>query len=1013
MTKQFLLVLFVLLSVFGQTSNAERSMSGPFGNRPLSSRNVNDANAHKADVHTDADDGHVLEIQVDEAPIGANPYVDVRNYGVRALRYNSTPAIPGITANCTATSPKVPISSASTFENGDGIDLIGCGASNSMSTPLAPTGTPSLAAAPPGTGYVVSAPSSTTQTAYYKIVARDAGQGLTAASSEIKVTGPALGPTTLSVTGSAIASNNVITVTTATRLPEVLAVGAEVCINGTSNDAQYGGCQIITSVPNNTTFTYTGNQDTRAGASSVAATGGTLTYWACNHLGLPTPGTGVFQYAIYKGTTSGGETLIGVSMIADSGLSSDSSYMTWDDFGSPYTTVPNLPYFWPNTPSASTVPDTLVTTISSGAGTTTLTVANAPSNSQTGAAALFDNAPNFAAAYAAANSAKGMVYIPASSDFGAYYVTNSYLNLSSYGGIGTSVVGQMYLNDTMNVHSLHGDLTPAYLTTPSFSISSLTQFFVGHANPGILTNTGNFSGLAITVGGNCYNGMYVETGGFIPILTLENMAFIGGSSSDYCGVDYTQFTSYSASSAGVYMHGVLFSAQEQGQTPLFISKGVGEVNLIGPIMTSGRGFFFSPANAGQNILIDQQYESEGGIMPFVTVGGMSGQTGVSLKHVTLDTYGWPLVTNVGPGQASVSMEGSGLPSAGMAAVSGKPFVSISGLSTLSTLTTSNTTGGLGGLIYDGTYNTPQGINLYNQDILLGPNYSLFTASSQPAAPVCTTISGGPPYPGAGSYAFNYVPSYPGGGWGVLSATSNSCTVNGTSQQISVTVSSAVPGAVRYNWYLAPASNGILAKMAPSCGEVYTSLTVIYIGGNCGGFSLPSAPGGGPAGIVNGNMWAQDFILGATPAPTGVANSTKLYMDSTALWPSFKPNGNRAYLVPGISGPVINGHNLCADGTTGAYRDCLATQTIASGTATLGTSPIAARNCAAVVTIPAAAVATTDTVSYSFNAAPSGAYTMGLFIESYVRPGNINFLVCNPTTESLTPPRATLNWRITR
>jgi hypothetical protein len=1004
MTKQFLLVLFILLAVFGQTSNAERSMSGPFADQPVRSRNRNDANANKG------------EIQVDEARRGANPYVDVLNYGVRALTYNSAPAIPGITANCTARSPRVAISSASTFQNGDGVDLIGCGPSNSMSTPSAPTGKPSLAAAPPGTGYVVSAPSSTTQTVFYKIVARDAGQGLTAASPEITVTGPSLGPKTLSVSSSGIASNNIITVTTAARSPEVLAVGAEVCINGTSNDFQYGGCQIITSIPSDSSFTYTTNQDTRAGSSKVASTGGTLTYWPCNHLVLPTPCTGVFQYGIYKGTSSGGETLIGVSMVADSALSPDPSYMTWDDFGSPYTTLPNLPYFWPGTPPRAAVPDTLVTTISSGAGTTTLTVLNAPNNSQTGATALFDNAPNFATAYAAAQMAQGMVYIPASA-FNTFYVTNSYLDLHSYAGTGTSVVGQIYLNDTMNVHNLHGDLTPAYLATPSFAITSLTSIYDGRANPGILTTGGNFSGLVLSVGGNCYNGFFVESDGGIPVLTFENMAIISASSADYCGVDYTQFTVYTAgeSGSGVYIHKAQFSAQEQGQTPLFISKNVGEVNLIGPIMTNGRGFFFSASNTGTGILFDQQYESEGSIMPVVTLGGVSGAgtIGISLKHTVLDTVGWPAVTNVSNSQAYVSMESAGIPQAGMAVISGKPFTGVNGLSPLSAITTTNTTGGIGGLIYDGTFNNNQEITWNNQSILLGPNYSFFTAPTQPAAPVCTTISGGPPYPAAGSYAFNYYPVYANGGWGVLSATSNSCAVNGTSQQIHVTISPAVSGAVNYVWYVAPANNGNLAKMRPGCGSVYISTTVTYEGGNCGGFSLPSAPGGGPAGIVNGNMWAQDFILGATPAPTGVANATKLYMDSTALWPSFKPNGNKAYVIPGISGPVINGHNLCADGTTGAYRDCLTTPTIASGTATLRTSPITARNCAAVVTIPAAGVVTTDAVSYSFNAAPSGAYTNGLFIQSYVTPGNVNFLVCNLTTENLTPPGATLNWRVTR
>ena len=169
----------------------------------------------------------------------------------------------------------------------------------------------------------------------------------------------------------------------------------------------------------------------------------------------------------------------------------------------------------------------------------------------------------------------------------------------------------------------------------------------------------------------------------------------------------------------------------------------------------------------------------------------------------------------------------------------------------------------------------------------------------------------------------------------------------------------------------------LHTVASGCDPT-TALSVVMHGASCGPGSYALA-GGGPAGIVNGNMWAQDLILGATLAPTGVAQMARNSIwTARALWPAFKPNGNRAYVVPGISGPVINGHNLCADGTSGAYVDCLTTQTIASGTATLGTITIAAKTCATVVTTAATGVVTADAISYSFNAAPSGAYTSRSF-----------------------------------
>src|SRR5262249_40113665 len=180
------------------------------------------------------------------------------------------------------------------------------------------------------------------------------------------------------------------------------------------------------------------------------------------------------------------------------------------------------------------------------------------------------------------------------------------------------------------------------------------------------------------------------------------------------------------------------------------------------------------------------------------------------------------------------------------------------------------------------------------------------------------------------------------------------------------IPSAIPGAMGYVIF----RTGFEISTTGTCpNPLTTTLTSTWAGGICGP-SQPTLSGGGPAGIVNGNIWGQDFVLGATPAPTGVAKLTQFYMDSTALWPSFKPNGNRAVVIPGIDGPVINGHSLCANGTSGAYVDCLTTQTIASGTVSLGTSAIAAKTCAMVVTSAATGVVTADAISYSFNAAPS-------------------------------------------
>ena len=71
--------------------------------------------------------------------------VDATNYGVRAVSPFVAPAIAGITARINSGSSTASLSAASTFQNGDGVVIYGAGATNTMSTPAAPTVTPSVA----------------------------------------------------------------------------------------------------------------------------------------------------------------------------------------------------------------------------------------------------------------------------------------------------------------------------------------------------------------------------------------------------------------------------------------------------------------------------------------------------------------------------------------------------------------------------------------------------------------------------------------------------------------------------------------------------------------------------------------------------------------------------------------------------------------------------------------------------------------------------------------------------
>jgi hypothetical protein len=114
-------------------------------------------------------------------------------------------------------------------------------------------------------------------------------------------------------------------------------------------------------------------------------------------------------------------------------------------------------------------------------------------------------------------------------------------------------------------------------------------------------------------------------------------------------------------------------------------------------------------------------------------------------------------------------------------------------------------------------------------------------------------------------------------------------------------------------------------------------------------------------------------------------------------------------------PVING--LSFPKAAGA---AVVTQTVASGTAAMGTSAISAGSCAKVVTSTANGAATTDVVLFGFNGDPTtvngyGPSSRGQELKIYPYPASntANFKVCNLTSSSITPGALTLNWRVVR
>ncbi|HVW09830.1 MAG TPA: hypothetical protein VHC90_14675 [Bryobacteraceae bacterium] len=164
------------------------------------------------------------------------------------------------------------------------------------------------------------------------------------------------------------------------------------------------------------------------------------------------------------------------------------------------------------------------------------------------------------------------------------------------------------------------------------------------------------------------------------------------------------------------------------------------------------------------------------------------------------------------------------------------------------------------------------------------------------------------------------------------------------------------------------------------------------------------------GKVNG------VAYGAAPS----ANTVPVVTGSNAVAYEAVPNAALANssVTVSTSGPLAGGGSVSLGGSLSLTCPAC-TQTIAAGTAALGTSTILSGACATAVTVSAAGVAATDNIMADFNADPTSitGYVPGasgmLTIIKYPAANNVNFKVCNNTSGAVTPGAVTLNWRVVR
>jgi hypothetical protein len=213
--------------------------------------------------------------------------------------------------------------------------------------------------------------------------------------------------------------------------------------------------------------------------------------------------------------------------------------------------------------------------------------------------------------------------------------------------------------------------------------------------------------------------------------------------------------------------------------------------------------------------------------------------------------------------------------------------------------------------------------------------------------------------------------------------------------------------------------------------------------------IPGAPVSSFSG--DGALLSNSSSTGAITATLATAAAHKAWMNNTGstATPGYQSIGTADLPAALANQTSINGLNITAStgtltvasGKTASVSNTLTftgtdsssvafggggtvTYTLASGTATLGTSAISANSCATVVTPSASSgsltgIATTDVINWTPNADWSAitgygkASTDGLIVYVYATTNTVNFKVCNATGSSLTPGAATANWVVRR
>lgn len=871
---------------------------------------------------------------------GPDPWIDVRSYGARSVVPTAT------TCTSTATSPVVTLGAASTFINGEGITCIGAGTALALSTPSAPTVVASDTTYLIGTGHTTPNPGSLAS-ASYSIRAMTTDGQITPASITTSIANQQIlgqqsvpvaswtrsgGTTTVNTPVFTLASvanasgGNTVYTGTITRIPAVgenyvvtagftnganngtftvvaansttltlnnpsgvaetsaatatmthtLVVGSYVMFTG---DSELEGSWIVATTPTNTSFTFVQAKSTLNGDSAGnPASGGFAYYWHCNHITW-THVTNAFRYLIYRDST-----LIGVSYPDYPVVNTVALYNSFDDFGSAMTVAPSVPAWWPTVPNTTGQNGNLTTTIVSGAGTTTVTLAvNAGSSNGSAPFNQFvhDDAGPIRAAALVAQANKQSLYLPVSG-----VTVNSVLKLGDTGTITILQSGGITLNDTVyfppaSFNGINWTGFPLGSTSaPAIGLQALPNIAVNTAYPGFyvqnVSGLSRFSHLNIAVNSNAGVGM-VYDGGSIPSAQFNHLNFGSSGSTNYMA-RHQVFRNPIGGGSGFYWSYVTFAGGVgQGScpsncnlinpSPVFMFESLnGQIMTMDHIEALSGTLSFAVGNI-LNLDINM-LDSNGANMAMLNFGnfGAGGiKMNVDVRGLLIDSTQRPMINYIGAftgyiGYRSAQGQSSGFPTVagpgGLAIVSQGPYdnnytgpgqtiAADSGLITFP---------GVDGIQSLGSGATNVSAKFLNASLATGPAYTNFIRNLPAAAPTCTVSAGGSV--AIGSYTFSIEPVFPpNNANGVVSPSSTVCTTSTGNQTITINWT-AVPGAtVGYN--INVGGNRFNASY-PTVNGTTTSL--VWSSGALTGPTPFKLPGGGPTSIALQAVTSPSFVL---------------------------------------------------------------------------------------------------------------------------------------------------------